>query len=410
MMSYGEILKMSVEKTRRNMREMGNEWREFPLKSCFDGRYFSDAQQPGRPLSHVFCWTQGFFAGMAGISYAITKDESFLNWLRTGYDYFYNKVNRDSLETMHDLGFLYSPYSVFLYRQTGETRMKELSVKAADELIKRYVPNGHYIQAWGRMNNRTPDYVDEELAKDHFFTQSEGLAIIDCMMNLPLLFWASRETGHPVYANIAKEHIRTTMRHFIRGDGSVNHAYRFSVFDGAPVQPENYCGYATDSWWARGTAWAIYGLAIAYDYTLEPEYFALAERLALRFVEQVGEDAVPVWDFRLPKETPAIASGNRSAFPWDASDPNNLTYNKDTSAAAIVVCAIQRMSKHGENAAFERYKRAALESLANRYFNPDKHVNGLLTHSNGRMEYTSYGDYFFMEALAHETHGLDTCW
>lgn len=409
-MSYGEILNISVEKTRRNMREMGNEWREFPLKSCFDGRYFADAQQPGRPLSHVFCWTQGFFAGMAGISYAITKDESFLNWLRTGYDYFYNKVNRDSLETMHDLGFLYSPYSVFLYRQTGETRMKELSVKAADELIKRYVPNGHYIQAWGRMNNRTPDYVDDELAKNHFFTQSEGLAIIDCMMNLPLLFWASRETGHPVYANIATEHIRTTIRHFIREDGSVYHAYRFSVLDGAPVQPENYCGYATDSWWARGAAWAIYGLAIAYDYTRVPEYLALAEQLALRFAEQAGEEGVPVWDFRLPEATPAIASENRSAFPWDASDLNNLAYNKDTSAAAIVVCAIQRMSKHGENAELERFKRAALDSLAHRYFNSDKGVNGLLTHSNGRMEYTSYGDYFFMEALAHETHGLDTCW
>ena len=91
---------------------------------------------------------------------------------------------------MHDLGFIYSPYAVMLYKITDDEKYKNIGIAAADALIKRFIPNGGYIRAWGRMDDVIPDYVDAQLAKDHFFTESRGLSIIDTMMNLPLLFWA----------------------------------------------------------------------------------------------------------------------------------------------------------------------------------------------------------------------------
>lgn len=168
---------------------------------------------------------------------------------------------------MHDLGFIYSPYAVMLYKITDDEKYKNIGIAAADALIKRFIPNGGYIRAWGRMDDVIPDYVDAQLAKDHFFTESRGLSIIDTMMNLPLLFWASETTGHPVYKNIAEAHIKTTLSHFIRPDGSVYHAFRFNTETDEAIGGANYCGYGVESHWARGTSWILYGLANAYGYT-----------------------------------------------------------------------------------------------------------------------------------------------
>lgn len=276
-----------------------------------------------------------------------------------------------------------------MYKLTGDMNMKELGVCAADCLAKRYVPQGHYIRAWNRMDGRVPKYVDEALANDHFFTESDGVMIVDCMMNLPLLFWASEETGHPFYKNVAVSHIDTAVKHLVREDASIAHAYRFYTETGKPMRMENYCGYSVDSYWARGTAWMIYGLAIAFKYTENETYLDLFEKITAKFIENCEEDGVPVWDFRIPEEA---------------------DQKKDTSAAAIACCAVKLYGKYRKNESFEAYVKKTMASLTNQYFDSSLATNGLLRESNGRDVYTSFGDYFFMEALTMSEKAADIYW
>ena len=404
-----KALDCAVEKAARNQEQIGSDLREF--RGCPDGQYFEGDRDSFLPLSHIFNWTQSFFTGESYWAYRITKDETYLKWMYQFYQEYYDKVFQTPLETMHDTGFLYTPYAVALYEATGDPKMKELGVKAADELAKRFEPNGGYIRAWGRMDGETPSYVDPELAKDHFFTESRGLAIIDCMMNLALLFWAGRETGHPYYTRIAQAHADTTLRYFVREDDSVCHAYRFDEETGEPLGVENYCGFSKESHWARGTAWAVYGYAIAYDYTKKAEYLDTAVRLARKFVELSGKDGVPIWDFRLPADTPAIYCGKKQEqYDWDITKPENTRFNLDTSAAAIVACGILEIVKHREEPDLKTAADTMLTSLCEKYVDYDPDVPGLLSRQNGNMTYTSFGDYFLMEALSMRLHGFKRIW
>jgi unsaturated chondroitin disaccharide hydrolase len=312
---------------------------------------------------------------------------------------------------MHDLGFMYSLYAVALYRITGDVNMKQLGIQAADQLAKRYNPAGGYIQAWGRMDSVVPTYVDEELAQNWFFTQSKGLAIIDCMMNIPLLFWATEATGHPFYAKVAMAHADTTLKYFIRQDSSVCHAYRFDEKTGVPLGAANYCGFSPDSHWARGTAWGIYGFAISYSYTGKPEYLAAAIKLADRFVELSEVDGIPVWDFRLPGDTPALYSGTKEErFSWNPGEEANKRYNRDTSAAAVTVCGILEILKHRSHNRLSAAAEQMLDSLCGKYLDDNPGVPGLLKEQNGNRTYACYGDYFLMETLAVKEYSFDRIW
>ena len=401
-MDYSKVLLTATKKNLKAIREIGDKQLEYHGKP--DGNYFNTDRSTLLPLNHIFCWLQGFYAGMAGISYKVTKDSEYLKWIYSAFDQFHDKVFKTPFETMHDLGFLYSPYAVELYNITGDEKAKAMAVKAADELLKRYVPNGHYIRAWGRMDNVVPDYVDEELAKDHFFTQSNGLAIIDCMMNLPILFFASSVTKHPTYKNVAIEHLETTVKHFIRDDYSVCHAYRFDPETGAPVGEANFCGYSDDSYWSRGTSWILYGLVIAYRYTKTERYLDIYEKLLTKYISECEDNGMPMWDFRLPE--PAYHKAAR----WDTKDPANKMCAIDTSAAAVVCCSIQQYLKFRQNKDFEAYKNKALEVLCTDYFDPDENVCGMIHHVNGMMYYANYADYYFMEAVATECYDFKTCW
>ncbi len=402
------ILDCLVHKAKRSMEKIGSDLREFTGQP--DGQYFKGNRDSYLPISHIFNWTQSFFTGEACLAYHITCDSRFLQWNYQFFKEYAAKVYDTPLETMHDLGFLYSPYAVAMYQITGDPNMKALGVRAADELAKRFDPKGGYIRAWGRMDNVTPPYVDQELAKNHFFTESRGLAIVDCMMNLPLLFWASKVTGHPFYASIAQTHADTTLQHFIRKDGSVCHAWRFDEKTGQSIGEANYCGYGVGSHWARGSTWAIYGFAIAYDYTGREEYLEAALKIARRFIELCHGD-VPVWDFRLPKETPALYCGEKMPWmTWDVTDPINRSHVLDSSAAAVFVCGADEILRHRPE---EQLKKAAdrlLQILCRDYADTDPEVPGMLREQNGAGVYTSYGDYYFMEALTRRLTDAPRIW
>lgn len=378
-----ELYQLCINKTNTNIKKMGNNLREFSGRE--DGEYFKELEEgsdlkSSLTMNHLFVWTPSFYTGMACLAYEETKDENYLKWLNQFYNVYADKVFRTPMDTMHDLGFLYTPYAVALYKLTGDINMKKVGIKAAEELAKRYYPKGNYIRAWGRVDGKIPEYVDAELSKDHFFTESKGLAIVDCMMNLPLLYWASEATGSPYFSNIANAHADMTMDRFIREDNTVAHAFRFDEATGEPIGITNYCGYSDDSYWARGASWAIYGFVTVYSHTKDPKYLETSIRLANRYLEEVEEEVIPVWDFRLPE-----------------SEEQRL----DTSAASVCACAFIELAKYDKDPKWLKWADKIIEELAtDRCLNTDIELPGIIKASNGRSVYWICGDYYFMEAIS----------
>ncbi|MDF2924149.1 MAG: glycosyl hydrolase, family 88 [Paenibacillaceae bacterium] len=366
-----------LRKLEISRREFTGELWEFLEKK--DGQYFRAEPSTRKPFHDIGCWVASFYSGMELLAFERQHDLERFKWINRFYTTYHDKVTRHAAETMHDLGFLYSPYSVKHYKLTGDVNQRRTALKAAELLAARFVLPGGYIKAWGRMDQSGPE------------AWGSGIAIIDTMMNLPLLFWAAEETGNPFYRDIAARHADFTARLMVREDGSVYHAYRFDEASGEPLGGCNFCGFADESHWARGTAWAIYGFAIAARYTGNPAYLDTSIRLARRFLAELRGDAVPVWDFRLPpKESP----------------------RKDSSAAAIAACGFLELARQDPEGGWREQAERSLTALASAdYLDGDAATAGMLKHSNGREVYTIYGDYFFMEALAQSLDpNYVSCW
>jgi unsaturated chondroitin disaccharide hydrolase len=363
-------LALCIEKTRRNIRRLADE----PKSGAWavDGNYFACPEG----FYDISNWTSSFFTGMALLAWRQTGEDFFLQQVQRLAPHYRLKVHEHDRDTMHDLGFLYSLYSVALFKLTGEPAHRQTALRAAKVLAGRFETRGQYLRAWGRMEEQETDYA--------------GLAIIDSMMNLPLLFWAAEQSGDSRYRDLATQHADTTLRHFVRADGSVFHAYRFDPRTGQALGPANYCGYAVDSHWARGAAWAIYGFALSYGYTRDPRYLETSLILARTFVAKLDAAAIPVWDFKLPPV---------------------MTPLRDSSAAAIAVCGMQELLRH--QPAEAGLRAAARRMLARlrgpEYLDGDVSCPGLLRQAQvgdgagrGRNAYASWGDYFLMEALTNE--------
>jgi len=328
-------------------------------------------------------WTIGFFTGMAVLAWKKTGDDFFLKQLEALKPRMESKLEGENgMNTMHDIGFLFSPYAVALYKLTGEKQYRDLGIKAADLLVTRFIDNGSYFRAWGRMDEIGTDY--------------DGLAIIDCLMNMPLLHWASEVTGDSNYRELAIRHTDTTLANFVREDWSVSHSYRFDAQTGAPTGQDNYCGHHPDSQWARGTTWAMYGFALAYSYTGDERYLNASINITRKFLAQLDDEIVPIWDFRLSEGYPDV---------------------RDASAASVAVCAIQKLLELGHaDEAMIASKNDLLDRLVSpEYLDSDLSVRGLQKKGEvgdghdadrhfykGKHAYTSWGDYYLMEGLAQE--------
>lgn len=394
-----QIYRLMCEKVACNAKKIGGDLREFPARE--DGEYFAPPRDQLIKTEHIFCWTQSFFTGMALLSAQHTGDMELIRWCSSFYEDYRRKVFETPQDTMHDLGFLYTLYSTLHWKLTKSPEMRALSLQAAEVLSHRFVPQGGYIRAWGRMDGTIPSYVGQQLAKDNFFANSDGLAIIDCMMNLPLLFWAGQETGDPFFTSVAMAHADTTLRYFVRDDGSVCHAYRFPT--GTDAQPEEYndCGYAVGSHWARGTAWAVYGFAAAWRYTKQTRYRDAALKIANAYLKACGDSVIPVWDFKLPENQPARYGGKEQPWTkWDITDPECCQYNVDSSAAAIMACGFLEILEQEEHPRLRAYVDQTLHTLTQHYFDLNPDFPGLLRRVNGLDTYGCFGDYFAMELVA----------
>ena len=182
----------------------------------------------------------------------------------------------------HDVGFMYLLSCGAHYKLSKDEQARVDTLHAASLLMGRFNPAG-FIRAWNE-----PERV--------------GYAIIDCMMNLSLLFWASDVTGDPRFAHVARVHADTTLRDFVRADGSVCHIVEFDPNTGARLREHGGQGYAEGTAWSRGQAWGLYGFALAFANTGERRYLEAAERIAAFFMAHIRPDGLTDCDFCQPTE------------------------------------------------------------------------------------------------------------
>ena len=323
-------------------------------------------------------WTTGFWTGEIWLAFEHTGDERLKEAGEIQIDSFLHRIDEKIEVDHHDMGFLYTPSCVAGYKLIGSEKGKEAAVKAADQLISRFHEKGEFIQAWGSMNEA-----------DNY------RLIIDCLLNLPLLYWATEETGDTKYKDIAEKHIHTTMNNVIREDYSTWHTFFFNPETGEPSHGATCQGYRDGSAWARGQAWGIYGCALAYRYTGRAEYMETFRKVAGYFLDHLPEDLVPFWDLE---------------FTDGSIEP------RDSSSASIAACGLLEMAAYMEKDEAKKYESIAakiMKSVVDSYAVKDKEIsNGLVLHSTysthtpfntcdhkGVDECNVWGDYFYLEAL-----------
>jgi len=341
--------------------------------SAFNGRY-SDRTKNNK--TDIFWWTNGFWPGILWLMYHASNDDKYLNAARQ-IELKFDEALAGFEGLHHDVGFMWTLASVLDFRLTGDKTALTRALHAANLLAGRYNPRGKFIRAWNR--------------------DCTGWIIIDCMMNLSLLFWASEQTQDPRFKFVAEEHADTALKYLVREDGSCNHIAILDPVSGALVETPAGQGYASGSSWTRGQAWALYGFAITYAHTGGIRYLEAARRVAQYFCGEAARHGyVPPVDFRAP-EQPKIT---------------------DTSAGAIAACGLLKLSEivsadsgSPDNAAgADYYLQNALniiKAAEASYCDWDTSTDGLVKmataqyHDKHDEMHVSliYGDYFFMEAV-----------
>lgn len=325
-----------------------------------------------RGKTEICWWTNGFWGGMMWQLYHATEKPVYLeNALRTEIRLDENLMNRQGMD--HDSGFKWLPTAVAHYRVTGDMASRNRALLAADNLASRFNPVGKFIRAWNNWDG----------IEDGSFA---GRAIIDCMMNLPLLYWAGEELHDPRFYHIAKMHADTAIKNFIREDGSAKHIIEFDAETGEYLHSVGGQGYGHGSSWTRGQAWAVYGFMLSYIHTKEERYLATAKKVADYFIANIPDSKLIPVDFRQP-ETPAY---------------------EDSTAAAIVSCGLLELAKYVPETEKVKYEEAALEmlkALADKRCNWDENVDNLVekctaAYHDADHEFSIiYGDYYFIEAI-----------
>jgi Glycosyl Hydrolase Family 88. len=313
-------------------------------------------------------WTNGFWPGLLWLAYRETREAELAAWAE-GAEKRLDRALEAYLGLHHDVGFMWKLSSGSRYAITGAEDARTRALHAANLLAGRFNLAGRYIRAWN----------DDKV----------GWAIIDCLMNLPILYWASEETDDPRFRQIAEAHTETVLRHFIYPDGSAKHIVEFDPRSGAYVKNYGGQGYSEDSAWSRGCAWALHGLALGARYTGRPDFFAAAELVARFFLSHLPEDGVPLADFKAPAE---------AALPKDSSAG---------ACAASGLIILSRLAPEDRKAYYLDGARTVLAGLEASCLAAESD-EALLAHgcvavheAKPELRDTSliYGDYFYLEAL-----------
>jgi unsaturated chondroitin disaccharide hydrolase len=314
-------------------------------------------------------WTSGFFPGVLWFLYEYSGKENWLIQARK----FSAGIEKEKLNGItHDMGFKIFCSIGTGYRLTKYAHYKEVIIESAKTLSKRFNPKTGVIRSW-----------------DHNSDKWKNPVIIDNMMNLELLFEATKLTGDSSFYKIAVSHANTTMKNHFRSDYSSYHVIDYDPNTGAVLKKNTHQGYGHESAWARGQAWALYGYTMCFRYTKDPAYLNQAEQVAAFILDHknMPEDLVPYWDF----DAPAIPDEPR-----------------DVSAAAVIASGLYELTGYSRNK--ELYKSKAdlmMQSISKKYVSLRGQNRGfILAHSTGSKPVNSevdvpisYADYYYLEAL-----------
>ena len=322
-------------------------------------------------------WTAGFFGGMNVLMYNATKNEEYLKTARRSEELMDVALN-DYPTLHHDVGFMWHILSGALYRLTGDEGSKTRELYTASTLFSRYVPSARFIRAW-----------NGGITMPHC-----KWSIIDTMMNLPMLYFASREIGDDRFKQIAMLHADMALEQHIRPDGSVNHIVQHNRETGEVECTQAGQGIAPDSSWSRGQAWAVYGFVLSYIHTGEERYLNASKKVANYFIANCCDDWIPRVDFRAPS-TPVYY---------------------DTSAATIAACGMLELARvlpEHEGGVYANAAVNMLKAVSERFsdYNPDTDV--MISHSTVRYPIPDkfdekqagvhipiiYAEYYFVEAV-----------
>jgi len=313
-------------------------------------------------------WTSGFFPGILWFLYDYTKDQKW----KTQAELYTAKVEKEQYNTgTHDLGFMVYCSAGNAYRLTKSEHYKQVIIQAAKSLSKRFNPKAGVIKSW-----------------DHSQDRWKYPVIIDNMMNLELLFEATKLTGDSSFYKIAVSHANHTILNHFRPDYSSYHVVDYDPETGAVRQKNTAQGYSDASAWARGQAWGLYGFTMCYRETHDKKYLEQAKNIA-KFIfnnPHLPKDLVPYWDY----DDPAIPNAPR-----------------DVSAAAIMSSALFELDTYLPGNSYKQKANTILYNISESYRN-QLNSNGdfLLLHSTGHKPAKSeidvpinYADYYYLEAL-----------
>jgi len=312
-------------------------------------------------------WTCGLFTGTYWLAYELSGERKFKEFAEKHINSFFSRVESDIEMDTHDVGFCFSPSCVAAYKITGDKRAKQIAIAAAEKLM-------HY--RW--------------CERDGFIWCCGHRIIVDTMINIPLLFWASEETGDDKFRHAAISHYKNTLKYLVRDDYSTYHHFEINEQTGEPIRGVTLQGYSDESCWSRGHAWTVYGFPIAYSYTKDESLVDVSKNLAYYALNHLPEDLIPYWDFD-------FVSGDEP---------------RDSSAGAICVCGMMDMCRYLPDSAPQKkiFKNASammLEALIDNCTTPPhKYAEGLLYKTSGAVPFkisiediAPYGDYPYLEAL-----------
>ena len=314
-------------------------------------------------------WTSGFFAGNLWQIYSLTGDVRFKEKAIL-WNAFIEKEKFNN--TTHDMGFkVFCSFGKGL-KVKDNAKYKNIIVKSAQTLITRFNTKIGAIRSW-----------------DHNKEFFDFPVIIDNMLNLELLFEASKISGDKTYKNIAIQHANTTLKNHFRKDNSCYHVIDYDTLSGKVKNKLTHQGFNNESSWARGQSWAVYGFTMAYRYTKNKEYLKQAEATAKYYMnyKTLPEDGIPYWDFN------------------DTSIPNAP---RDVSSATVMASALIELYSFTKNQTYLEYSNKIINTLSSDKYLLNDSVKGpfILDHSTGNWPKKDeidqpivYADYYFLEAI-----------
>ncbi len=314
-------------------------------------------------------WTSGFFPGSLWQIYKLTGDVKYKEKAAV-WNAFIEKEKFNG--TTHDMGFkVYCSFGKGLAIEIND-KYKKIIVKSAETLITRFNSKIGAIRSW-----------------DHSRELFDYPVIIDNMLNLELLFEASKISGDPKFRYIAIQHANTTLKNHFRKDNSCYHVVDYDTISNGVRKKATFQGFNDESSWARGHSWAVYGFTMCYRYTKNKEYLKQAEATAKYYINNVNmpEDGIPYWDFK---------------------DPSIPNAPRDASSAAVMASALIELYNFTKDKSYLDYSNKVINTLSsNKYLlNSSVKAPFLLDHSTGNWpkkdeidQPINYADYYFLEAI-----------